>query len=166
VIGTSVAPLRRSRYRDRSARSVAHGGGEGRHETRALDRAPIEATRAACFPDDEPLDEHTWEADGVLGLTLQTIDGSDLPDWEAGAHIDVQLPSGLTRPYSLCGDPQDRTRYKIAVRRGDAGGGGSAEIHSTALVGKQLRVRPPRNHFALCEAMEHLLVAGESASLF
>ncbi|MCI2420916.1 PDR/VanB family oxidoreductase [Saccharopolyspora sp. K220] len=102
----------------------------------------------------------TWEADGVLGLTLHTIDGSDLPVWEAGAHIDVLLPSGRNRQYSLCGDPRDRKRYQIAVRLEDAGRGGSAEIHGTALVGEQLRVASPRNHFALREAAEYLLIAG------
>lgn len=101
-----------------------------------------------------------WEADGVLGLTLQTADGKDLPRWEAGAHLDLLLPSGLNRRYSLCGDPQDLTNYQIAVRLEKSGRGGSVEIHNSGLVGKIVQVAPPRNHFSLSAAKEYLLIAG------
>ncbi|MDQ0381572.1 PDR/VanB family oxidoreductase [Amycolatopsis thermophila] len=102
----------------------------------------------------------SWEADGVVGLRLAAPDGGPLPPWEPGAHLDIRLPSGLTRQYSLCGDPGERHHYDIAVRLEDAGRGGSAEIHGTALVGRELVVSEIRNHFPLQTAEEYLLIAG------
>jgi ferredoxin-NADP reductase len=102
----------------------------------------------------------TWEAEGVVGLTLSAPAGAELPGWEPGAHIELRLLSGLTRQYSLCGDPRDRDRYKIAVRLEADSRGGSAEIHNTALVGRQLMVTTVRNRFPLVEAAEYLLIAG------
>jgi ferredoxin-NADP reductase len=102
----------------------------------------------------------TWEADGVVGLRLSTTDGPELPEWGPGAHLVVRLPSGLTRQYSLCGDPCERGHYEIAVRLETAGRGGSAEIHGTALIGRELVVTEVRNHFPLGTAAEYLLIAG------
>lgn len=102
----------------------------------------------------------TWEADGVVGLTLSASPGTVLPAWEPGAHIDLRLPSGLSRQYSLCGDPRDRDRYTIAVRREAESRGGSAEVHGTALIGRELTVTAVRNRFPLGEAEEYLLIAG------
>jgi ferredoxin-NADP reductase len=101
-----------------------------------------------------------WEARSVLSLTLADEGGGDLPPWSPGAHIDVVLPSGLIRQYSLCGDPNDRTSYTIAVLRESAGRGGSAELHDTALMGRTLDVRSPRNHFALRPAPAYVFLAG------
>ncbi|WP_149184482.1 PDR/VanB family oxidoreductase [Streptomyces sp. TRM49041] len=101
-----------------------------------------------------------WEAEGVLGLVLVDPHGKDLPEWEPGAHIDVTLPSGLIRQYSLCGDPRDRSRYRIGVLREPHGRGGSAEIHSTPLVGTTLRITGPRNRFALVDADHYVFIAG------
>lgn len=69
------------------------------------------------------------EAQDVVSLTFVAIDGGRLPAWTPGAHLDVFLPSGRLRQYSLCGDPADRSRYRIAVRRLDDGNGGSREVH-------------------------------------
>lgn len=99
------------------------------------------------------------EADGVVSLTLAASDGSRLPEWEAGSHIDVRLPSGTVRQYSLCGDPEDTT-YTVAVLRESDGRGGSAEIHDTALVGRTLPIRGPRNHFPLEDAGHYVFLAG------
>lgn len=79
-------------------------------------------------------------AEGVCRLTLGA-NGNQLPAWEPGAHIEVQLPSGLVRHYSLCGSPGDLARYQIAVLEGPAGRGGSRELHATARVGTSLVVR-------------------------
>ncbi|MFE2990644.1 PDR/VanB family oxidoreductase [Streptomyces sp. NPDC059262] len=100
-----------------------------------------------------------WEADGVVSLVLAPTDGAPLPKWEAGAHIDVRLPSGTVRQYSLCGEPCDPA-YTVAVLREADGRGGSAEIHDTALIGRTLSIRGPRNHFPLVSAAHHVLVAG------
>lgn len=92
-------------------------------------------------------------ADGVLALDLASPNGRDLPEWTAGAHIDLILPTELPgepmeRQYSLCGDPGDRSRWRVAVLREDDGRGGSVRVHERTEVGQRLRVRGPRNHFA------------------
>ncbi|WP_316574174.1 PDR/VanB family oxidoreductase [Nocardia canadensis] len=83
----------------------------------------------------------------VVSLRLESPSGRALPRWQPGAHIDLELPSGRVRQYSLCGDPADRGGYRIAVRRIPAGGGGSIEVHDALPVGAELTVRGPRNAF-------------------
>ena len=100
------------------------------------------------------------EADGVISLQLVDPSGADLPAWEAGAHLELLLPSGLVRQYSLCGDPSDRSSYTVAVLEEPEGRGGSREVHASALVGTTVRVRGPRNHFPLVPAVRYLFVAG------
>ncbi|MFE7741339.1 PDR/VanB family oxidoreductase [Nocardia sp. NPDC057455] len=96
----------------------------------------------------------------VVSLTLRAADGGPLPAWRPGAHVDVFLPSGRRRQYSLCGDPSDRFRYRIAVRLIPEGGGGSREIHRSLRVGDRLRIRGPRNAFTLVDAPSYLFLAG------
>jgi ferredoxin-NADP reductase len=86
----------------------------------------------------------TWEADGVVSLRLARIESDDpLPPWEPGAHIDVHVPDGTTRQYSLCGDPGDLSSWQIAVLREPEGRGGSAWIHDELRVGDRLLVTRP-----------------------
>ncbi|HTX98212.1 MAG TPA: PDR/VanB family oxidoreductase [Mycobacterium sp.] len=85
----------------------------------------------------------------VIALTLADPDGGLLPSWTPGAHIDVRLPSGRRRQYSLCGSPGRRTDYRIAIRRIADGGGGSIEMHDTFDVGDNLVFEGPRNAFYL-----------------
>ncbi|SMF32637.1 PDR/VanB family oxidoreductase [Streptomyces sp. Amel2xC10] len=96
-------------------------------------------------------------ADGVVRLRLE---GRDLPRWEPGAHIDVVLPSGLVRQYSLCGDPADTGAYTIAARLVADGRGGSREVHEELREGTEVEVRGPRNRFPLVAAPSYLFVAG------
>ena len=96
-------------------------------------------------------------ADGVVQLRLE---GRDLPRWEPGAHIDLVLPSGLVRQYSLCGDPADSSSYTVATRLVEDGRGGSREVHELVGVGAELEVRGPRNRFPLVEAPAYVFVAG------
>ncbi|MFJ9036180.1 PDR/VanB family oxidoreductase [Streptomyces sp. NPDC102406] len=100
-------------------------------------------------------------ADGVVQLRLE---GSALPAWEPGAHLDLVLPSGLVRQYSLCGDPEDTSSYTIATRLIPAergGRGGSREVHERVRVGAEVEVRGPRNRFPLdADAPAHLFVVG------
>lgn len=100
------------------------------------------------------------EAQDVASVELRDPQGAELPPWSPGAHIDLHLPSGLVRQYSLCSDPNDRTYYRIAVLRAPESRGGSAEVHDTALIGRVLEISSPKNHFALCEAENYLLIAG------
>ena len=85
----------------------------------------------------------------VVAFTLAAAGGGELPRWRPGAHLDVTLPSGAVRQYSLCGDPRDRYRYRIAVRRIPEGKGGSIELHDAVRVGDVLGVKGPRNAFPL-----------------
>ncbi|MEU0945706.1 PDR/VanB family oxidoreductase [Streptomyces canus] len=106
------------------------------------------------------VDRRESAADGVLALTLRHPLGDQLPAWEPGAHIDVVLGPGLERQYSLCGDPSDRTAWRIAVLREPAGRGGSAHVHEQLRQGGKVRVRGPRNHFALRPAPRYHFIAG------
>ncbi|WP_425343073.1 PDR/VanB family oxidoreductase [Nocardia wallacei] len=83
----------------------------------------------------------------VISLLLTAPDGRELPSWRPGAHLDLELPSGTLRQYSLCGDPADRRHYRIAVRRIPDGGGGSLEVHESLRAGARVTVRGPRNAF-------------------
>lgn len=99
-------------------------------------------------------------AEGVLALTLRHPLGEELPAWEPGAHIDVILGPDLERQYSLCGDPADRRSWRVAVLREPDGRGGSAHVHGQLEAGDKVRVRGPRNHFALQPSPRYRFVAG------
>lgn len=99
------------------------------------------------------------EADGVISLEL-VPDSGLLPAYEPGSHLDIELPSGQIRQYSLCSPPADLSFYRIAVLLELAGRGGSEEIHESALVGKRVRIRGPRNHFPLEPSARYLFIAG------
>jgi len=96
-------------------------------------------------------------AEGVVQLRLE---GRDLPGWEPGAHLDLVLPSGLVRQYSLCGDPADTSSYTVATRLVEDGRGGSREVHEQLTEGMEIEVRGPRNRFPLVEAESYVFVAG------
>ncbi|NWL10278.1 oxidoreductase [Paenarthrobacter nitroguajacolicus] len=100
------------------------------------------------------------EADDVLLISLEPTDGTQLGAWEPGAHVEVVLPSGLVRHYSLCGSPNDLTTYSIAVLLNESGRGGSREIHKIARSGAVLSVGPPRNNFPLQPASTYVFLAG------
>ncbi|PND58503.1 oxidoreductase [Mycobacterium sp. ENV421] len=85
----------------------------------------------------------------VVALTLAMPDRRPLPAWHPGAHVDIRLPSGRIRQYSLCGDPAAPTSYRIAVRRIPDGGGGSIEVHDDLEVGATVTTGGPRNAFPL-----------------
>ncbi len=103
----------------------------------------------------------TLEAEGVVSVKLTRIESDrPLPAWEPGAHLDVYVPDGSTRQYSLCGDPRDLSYYQIAVLREPEGRGGSAYVHDTLRVGDRLLVTRPKQGFALEDAPYHALVAG------
>lgn len=100
------------------------------------------------------------EAEDICSFELTTVDGSPLPPFEPGAHIDVHLPNGLIRQYSLCPGAEQEGRYLIAVLLEPASRGGSAAVHRLQ-VGDRLRIAAPRNHFPLqADAQRSLLLAG------
>ncbi|MEU3400852.1 PDR/VanB family oxidoreductase [Streptomyces filamentosus] len=99
-------------------------------------------------------------AEGVVELRLE---GERLPSWEPGAHIDVVLPSGRVRQYSLCGDPGQPDVYRIAARLVEeerGGRGGSREVHEQLHEGTEIEIRGPRNRFPLLAAPAYVFVAG------
>lgn len=84
-----------------------------------------------------------------------------LPAWSAGAHIDLRLPDGKMRQYSLVGDPLEADRYVIAVKREEAGRGGSLWIHDSLAPGAEVHVSAPRNNFPLSDNPgRHVMIAG------
>jgi vanillate O-demethylase ferredoxin subunit len=100
------------------------------------------------------------EADGICSFELVRGDAGPLPAFEPGAHVDVHLGPALVRQYSLCGDPADIHRWRIAVLREPASRGGSAAVHERLQPGAMLQVSAPRNHFQLVDAPRSVLLAG------
>lgn len=100
-----------------------------------------------------------WEAPGVLSLQLSALDGGALPPFEPGAHIDVKLPDGTMRQYSLCGDPDDASHYRLGIRA-VADGLSSGFVHRKLRPGDVLTVSTPRNNFSLVDANRYIFVAG------
>lgn len=99
-------------------------------------------------------------AEGVVALTLTHPAGARLPDWTPGSHIDLVLPDGTIRQYSLCGDRWDPYAYRIAVLREPASRGGSAYVHDRLRPGDRVGLGGPRNHFPLVPSETYLFVAG------
>jgi len=100
------------------------------------------------------------EALDIASFELASADGTPLPPFSAGAHIDVETGAGLVRQYSLCNDPIERHRYLIAVLRDPNSRGGSQSMHDRIRPGDLLRISAPKNHFALVPATRYLLLAG------
>jgi ferredoxin-NADP reductase len=98
---------------------------------------------------------------GVVEFTLAAEHSrGPLPAWQPGSHLDVILPSGRTRSYSLCGDPADPTAYRIAVRRLANGRGGSRELHDAVPPGTRLTARGPFCAFPFAAEPTLLFLAG------
>jgi ferredoxin-NADP reductase len=106
------------------------------------------------------VNEIRTECDDIVRIALIDEDGAELPAWEAGAHLDISMPGGITRQYSLCGVPSDRFRYEVAVFRDPNSRGGSIYLHDEVEKGDRLSVSTPRNHFPLKSAGGYLFIAG------
>lgn len=101
------------------------------------------------------------EALHVVSLDLRPVGGRALPGFEPGAHIDLHLPNGLVRSYSLLNPPEEKNRYVVAVLNDRNSRGGSRYVHEHLTAGAALRISMPRNLFALDEsAAKTVLVAG------
>lgn len=100
-------------------------------------------------------------AERIVELTLEALPGQSLPPFAAGAHLDLHLPGGLVRPYSLCNDPAETSRYVFGVLLETASRGGSKAVHEQLQVGQRLAASAPKNLFALQDgAAPKLLLAG------
>jgi len=100
-------------------------------------------------------------AKGIRSFELMHPDGADLPPFSAGAHIQLRVPCGLWRKYSLCNDPSERHRYVITVKRAQDGKGGSISLTDDTHEGDTLPTAYPVNTFELVDtAAEYLFIAG------
>jgi ferredoxin-NADP reductase len=130
----------------------------------AIDTAQIEAMKAVAANKSPAtlqvrVRSMRWEAPGVLSLDLTAPDLSPLAGFEPGAHIDLHLPNGVMRQYSLCGDHSDTSRYRIAIRS-VSGGLSSQFIHRKLHAGELLTVSAPRNNFEFVDAENYLFIDG------
>jgi reductive dehalogenase len=97
----------------------------------------------------------------ITKYELQSVDGSDLPEWTAGAHLDIVVTPEYLRQYSMSGDPADRSKYQIGVLKEPNGRGGSKMMHRIFSEGRKVFVSKPINHFPLVEnATRNLLMGG------
>lgn len=96
----------------------------------------------------------------VTKFEFQAHDGSDLPEWTAGAHLDVVVTPEYLRQYSMSGDPSDRTKYQIGVLREDEGRGGSKMMHRIFSEGRRVFISKPINHFELVEDASKTFLMG------
>lgn len=127
--------------------------------TRAAATFPIGAPDVTAIARPLIVESVAPAADGVIAVTLVSADGAPLPGWTPGAHVELVLPNGEARKYSLCGEPGGA--YLVAIQREEAGRGGSLWLHETLRPGMTLPVRGPKNFFRHdAEAPFHLLVAG------
>jgi tetrachlorobenzoquinone reductase len=102
-----------------------------------------------------------YEGAGINSYEFSPLDGAPLPLFSAGAHVDLHLPNGLVRQYSLCNAQNERHRYVVGVKRDLNSRGGSRFVHDELRVGTAMQVGAPRNHFALHEEAEYsVLIAG------
>lgn len=108
--------------------------------------------------------ELTVKATRLLTPDVRLIELADIDDWPlppftAGAHVDLHLPSGLVRPYSICSTPLDHRLWRFAVKRDPTSRGGSDELHDAVEIGTTIRTSLPRNHFPLRDARHHVFIA-------
>lgn len=103
----------------------------------------------------------SFETETIAVFELVAVEGGSLPSFDAGAHIDVLVPGGITRQYSLCNHPSETERYLVGVLRDPESRGGSIAMHDQLNVGDTLTISAPRNHFPLADDATHsMLLAG------
>jgi ferredoxin-NADP reductase len=125
--------------------------------------APIGTQSSASvheFTADLVVRRRSAPAEGVVVVDLAHPKDQDLPRWEPGAHIDLLLGEGLTRQYSLCGDPRVSGVWRVGVLLDPNSRGGSRYVHDNLEEGATVQVRGPRNHFELVDAPRYRFIAG------
>lgn len=101
------------------------------------------------------------EAINIVSIELEPVKGEHFESFTAGSHIDLHLPNGLVRSYSLMNSPDQKDVYKLGILLDPNSQGGSAYIHHELSVGQTLTISKPRNNFPLDEGQHHsVLVAG------
>jgi tetrachlorobenzoquinone reductase len=127
----------------------------------SIERAGVGGAAGRASPLRLRVKSAVWEAPNILSYELRPLEGEELPPFTAGAHIDLTLPIGLVRSYSLINAQGERHRYVIAVQKDRASRGGSKWVHENLRAGDILTVNGPRNNFALDEtAQKSIFIAG------
>lgn len=125
-----------------------------------LDDAPEVAAQTSPWID-AVIAKREVAARDIVSLHLTRADGSALPPYSPGAHIDVEIKSGLIRQYSLTGDPGNPSGYRLGILLDPKSRGGSTAVHNHFSPGHKLRIGPPRNAFPLLDNAAHtVLFAG------
>ena len=135
-------------YKERRARGET---GDWFHEYSNDGESPVlrvEVTKAESMTAD------------VTKFEFRLPEGEDLPDWEAGAHLDIVVAPEFLRQYSMSGNPNDPSVYQIGVLREDDGRGGSALMHRIFNEGRRVFISKPINHFPLVEAAKKTYLMG------
>jgi tetrachlorobenzoquinone reductase len=103
----------------------------------------------------------TLLASDTIAVEFVPSDETELPAFESGAHVDLLLPNGIRRSYSLCNRPTDRNRYVVGVKKANPSRGASSYIHDHLRVGQRIEITGPRNNFPLAQAAERsIFIAG------
>lgn len=105
--------------------------------------------------------ERKWPtAKGIAGFELAPV-GAPLPTCQPGAHIDVHMPDGIVRQYSLTNGPGETGFYRIGVKLEPESRGGSEFMHRHVKEGDVLSISEPHNNFPLRrDSARTLLIAG------
>ncbi len=135
-------------YKTRLARGETVGLS---HEYPVYDQAPVIKAR---------LSKVEKMTAGVTKYEFSAWNGSPLPSWTAGAHLDIVVAPEFLRQYSLSGDPSDRSKYQIGVLREDEGKGGSKLMHRIFSEGRRIFISKPINHFPLDETAARTFLMG------
>ena len=98
--------------------------------------------------------------DGIVIIELAPADGSPMPCFEPGAHIDVHIAPKIVRQYSLCGDPADTSTYRLGIKLETESRGGSLAIHRDLEAGDRLTIGEPRNNFPLVRSARRSVLIG------
>ncbi|WP_146345711.1 reductive dehalogenase [Falsiphaeobacter marinintestinus] len=135
-------------YRERLARGDTDGLA---HERPTFSDPPVVMARVSKVD--------RMSAD-VTKYEFTAWDGSPLPDWTAGAHLDVVVTPEYLRQYSMSGNPSDTCTYQIGVLREDEGRGGSKMLHRIFTEGRRVFISKPINHFELDETATKTFLMG------
>ncbi len=103
--------------------------------------------------------------DDIVELELLSPVGDDLPVFDPGAYINIQIPGGILRPYSLCSSARERQRYRIAIRRERHSRGASAYLCDVVKVGQRLTISSPMNEFPLNRSSVYSVLLGAGVGL-
>lgn len=100
------------------------------------------------------------EGGNIAVMEFESATSATLPRVEAGAHIDVHLPNGMVRQYSLCQNPNDEGKFRLGILRDPESRGGSVSAFDEIKDGMQIQVSEPKNLFPLLKAKHSVLIGG------